>query len=218
VLKQGLYNRLSDEYLNHSFKLIRSKGLFQRAEFAVHWGGPVVYSDSLNFQPRLSVNNKIIFDVLSIIFPHAKNLTIFKVQGCELAKEMGVPNEEKDEEVFYKVENSEDFKSVVDDHMGYMEKVGFKFFDKLASLEGVNDFINRRILEGDNDYFKSKNQQASLKKFFDKREVLSGVTSAYLTNSPKKNVLLERYRILFEGNDYILSDVQKIEDHFTKIS
>jgi len=71
---------------------------------------------------------------------------------------------------------------------------------------------------GDNDYFKSKNQQASLKKFFDKREVLSGVTSAYLTNSPKKNVLLERYRILFEGNDYILSDVQKIEDHFTKIS
>ena len=100
--------------------------------------------------------------------------------------------------------------------MNFMEKVGFPFFDKLASLIGINDFINCRLMAGGRDHFKSEGQQVELKKFFDKREVLSGVVSAYLTNNPQIDEILERYRILFDGNNYIVEDVEKIAKYFAQ--
>lgn len=215
-LKQGLYNSLYESYSGHSFKLQKTKGLFQKGEFTVHWGGPVVYSDSLHFQPKLSVNNKGVFRVLNNLFPQAKNLTIYKVQGSELAHEMGLSEDYNEEEIFYKVESSDDFKSIVADHMIFMEKVGFNFFKNLNTLSGINDFINCRVLNGERDYFRSEDQQVTLKKFFDKREVLSGIISAYLINNPEIDELLYRYRTLFEGNNYILDDVKKIEEYFTQ--
>lgn len=71
-LQQGLYDSLSESYSRYSFKLQKTKGVFQKKEFTVHWGGPVVYSDSLHFQPKLSINNKDVFKVLSNLFPQAK--------------------------------------------------------------------------------------------------------------------------------------------------
>lgn len=214
ALKEGLYNSLNESYSGYSFKLQKTKGVFQKGEFTVHWGGPVVYSDSLHFQSKLSVDNKSIFKVLSSLFPQAKNLTIYKVQGSELAQEIGFSEVYTNEEVFYKVESSDDFKNIVDDHMIFMEKVGFGFFNRLSSLQGINDFINCRVLNGKIDFFRSEDNQIALKSFFDKREVLSGVVSAYLIDNPEVDELLNRFRILFEGNDYILDDVKKIEEYF----
>ncbi len=215
-LKQGLYNSLYEKYSSYSFKLQKTKGLFQKGEFTVHWGGPIVYSDSLHFQPKLSVNNREVFKVLSSLFPQAKNLTIYKVQGSELAQEVGLFGDCKEEEIFYKVESNDDIENIVTDHMMFMEKVGFNFFKNFNTLQGVNDFINCRVLNGDREFFESEDQKVALKKFFDKREVLSGVISAYLINNPEIDELLYRYRILFEGNDYILDDVKKIEEFFTQ--
>lgn len=127
---------------------------------------------------------------------------------------MGFFEAYKDEEIFYKVESRANFKNIVTDHMIFMEKVGFNFFKSLNTLQGVNDFINCRILNGGGDFFGSEDQQVVLKKFFDKREVLSGLISAYLTKNPEIDELLCRYRRLFEGNNYILDDVHKIEDYF----
>jgi hypothetical protein len=154
--------------------------------------------------------------VLNNLFPQAKNLTIYKVQGSELAQEIGLFEDYKEEEMFYKVESNDDFENIVTDHMMFMEKVGFNFFKNFNTLQGVNDFINCRVLNGDREFFESEDQKIALKKFFDKREVLSGVISAYLISNPEMDELLNRYRILFEGNDYILDDVKKIEDYFTQ--
>lgn len=215
-LKQGLYNSLYECYSDYSFKLLKAKGLFQKGAFTVHWSAPTIYSDCLYFQPKFSVNNKDVFRVLNNLFPQAKNLTIYKVQGLGLAQEMGHSEENMEEEIFYKVEGFDDFKNIVNDHMMFMKKVGLNFFNRLSTLQGINDFINCRVLNGEIDFFVSENQQIALKKFFDKREVLSGVVSAYLIQNPRLAELLERYRILFEGNNYILDDVKEIEEYFNQ--
>jgi hypothetical protein len=215
-LIQGLLKNLNERYSSYSFKLQKTKGSFQKGEFTVHWNNIVVYFNSLHFQPSLSVNNKDVLRVLNNLFPQAKNLTIYKVQGSELAQEIGLFEDYKEEEMFYKVESNDDFENIVTDHMMFMEKVGFNFFKNFNTLQGVNDFINCRVLNGDREFFESEDQKIALKKFFDKREVLSGVISAYLISNPEMDELLNRYRILFEGNDYILDDVKKIEDYFTQ--
>ena len=69
---------------------------------------------------------------------------------------------------------------IINDHINYMKNVALPFFEKLETISGIDSFLNDRILLGDETFFQEKERQNLLKKYFEKREVLSGIVSAYL--------------------------------------
>ncbi len=219
-LKLGLYNRLSDYYSKHSFKLLNGEASFEKDEFKVFWGPNSEYSDRICFTPSFSVKNKKIYDVKYHLFPNVPPITISKVQGPDLVKELGLFNENNAKKMFYGIamvyslRTIMDYQDIVEHHIEFMKKVGFVFFDKLKSLEDIHNYINGRILKGDRAFFRSSIQQVRIKIFFDKRKVLSGIIAAYLINSPDVNELLERHRLFWKGNNYMLDDVKKVETYF----
>ena len=223
-LRRKVHKELSLYYIQHGFDLDKKKGLFIKGVFNVLWGVSAKYSTCIYFRPSFSINNVNINKVLSEIFPEQKNLTIYKVQGRDLAREfncndydyLGDKLYDIDQGASYKVDEKSDIRQIVTDHIQYMEKVGFSFFDQLSSVEGINNFINNRIIEVDQEIFDSLSYRKKLEGFFDKREVLSGVVSAFLINNQEIQLLLVRYRDLFQDNDYILADVEKIVHYFRK--
>ena len=119
-----------------------------------------------------------------------------------------------DQGIGYKVESEPNISSIVEHHTAYMVKVGFIFFDNMSSIEGINGFINGRVLEGSELDFINHAKTPYIKDFFNKREILSGTIAAYLVSEPEIEKLLNRYRKLFEGNGYILNDLEKVVAYF----
>ncbi|MBK8503103.1 MAG: hypothetical protein IPL46_13345 [Saprospiraceae bacterium] len=228
-LRNKVLEKLEPFYKEHGFKLVRKLANFKNMDSVVMWGESSIHIDSLTFRPRFKVENRKIGSVLAAIFPNVIgiSITIVRSQSIDLIKEVSTENFESDflitqsdgsKSYYYSVEMDSNLDPIIQDHVNFMIDFGFPFLDKLSSLKGINDYINCRVISGDRDYFGSEGRQFELKKYFDKREVLSGVVSAYLTKNPEIDERLERYRILFEGNDYILDDVEKIVQYFIHVT
>lgn len=227
ILTGKLLDQLSSFYNSNGFKVVKGRAIYKRDDQLVFWGASSTHIDSLTFRPRLRVENKKIGDVLTSIFPNrvGVSITLTREQSCEMLREFNIDDfvsnyiithDDGSKSYYYNLEKNTPLEPVVADHINFMNIIGLPFFNMLNSIEGINDYINCKLLDGDREYFMLKDQQVHLKKFLDKREVLSGVTSAYLVDNPEIDELLYRYRILFEGNDYILDDVKKIEEYFTQ--
>lgn len=229
--KKNLTNKVLKQlysfYDTNGFKVVKGRAIFKRDDQLVFLGASSTHIDSLTIRPRFRIENKIIGDVLTAIFPGqiGTKITLAREQSVEMLRELDVEDfasnyiithNDGSKSYYYNIEKNTVLKPIVADHINFMEKVGLPFFDRLNSIEGISDYINCKLLDGDREYFRLNNQQEALKKFFDKREVLSGVVSAYLTNNSEIEELLERYEILFEGNNYILDDVMKINNYFTR--
>jgi hypothetical protein len=224
--KLQLINKILDKlypfYFNNGFTHTKGVTGYQRNEFDVMWGASSTYIDSLTFRPWFRLQNKLCSDVLKQLFPTVIGieLTLTRSQSLDLTEEMNLENYKSkfinSSSYYYSIEKDTPLEPIVEDHINFMNKVGLPFFEKVNSLEGINEFLNARILKGDMDYFCSAKRNRELKPFFAQREVLSGITSAYLINNPKIEELLNRYRLFFEGNNYVLEPMEKVVEYFSK--
>ena len=224
ALTEKVINTLAPLYAKEGFRLEKKKNNFIKGDFKVLWGVSSTHIDSVIFRPQLRVENGIIKKILKEVFPHSVgHITTARSQSTKLLDEIGVDDfssnfitkhDDGSISYYYDIENDANLEPIVEDHFCFMNKAGFQLFNNMSTMEGINDYINSRVLTGTRENFLSEDRQSELKIFFDKREVLSGVISAYMIKNPKIDQLLERYRILFEGNDYILEDIAKVEEYF----
>lgn len=219
LLRAKVHDALNLYYKPLGFELKKSTGVFERNGMEVSWGVSKKNIDAIYFSPRLNVWNKSITKCFEAIFQMG-DLVTSRLTSSRLANDFGnhdydyLIEEGIDQGIGYKVESESDIKSIFEHHTAYMEKIGFVFFDKMSTLERINNFINSRILEGSELNFINNAQTPYIKDFFNKREVLSGTIAAYLVSEPEIEKLLNRYRIMFEGNDYVLNDLEKVVDYF----
>lgn len=225
-LTNKVLNKLESFYNTNGFSIVEGRAIYKRDDQFVFWGASSTHIDSLTFRPRFRIENKKIGNILTTLFPDqiGVNITLTREQSCEMLRELNIEDfisdyiithDDGSKSYYYSIEKNMLLDPIVADHINFMDRVGLPFLDRLNSLKGINDYINCKLLNRDREYFMLEDHQEGLKKFFDKREVLSGVVSAYLTNNPEIDELLERYQILFEGNNYILKDVEKIREYFT---
>lgn len=219
ALRAKVHNSLIPFYDSKGFKLNKTNGVFMKNGFEVAWGVKAKYVDSIYFNPSFRVFNQEIKNVLELIWgPETDEIILSRLAGCTLAQDFGVhdydylgDNEHNiDHGTTYRVDETTDLSKVVADHVNYMEKVGLLFFEKVSTLEGLHDFINGKILQATDDKFDE------IKRVYGKRDVLSGIAASYLLQSPDSEKLIENYLRLFEGNTFILDDVQKIKEYFQK--
>lgn len=192
------------------------------------------YPGSISVRPEFIIENQEIKKILIEVFSTKQaSITYLRVQSMEFAFECGIfddkityslynsvlpndtnPNILSTGNYRYMIEEDTDLAPILEDHKYFMEKVTFPLFDKMSTLEGIDSFLNDRILEGDMDYFMSENRQMILKKINQRREILSGVIAAKLVNNPNFDSLLFRIKTMWEGNNYILDDVDKLILYF----
>ena len=221
-----LLKELSLFYLPQGFDLYGKASNFCKDEFRVFFGVKSKSRDSLHFNPSLVVNNTEVFNVLNELFPESANLTIVRIQGRDLARAFGCNDYDylgddtydMDKGKWYQLKNENDINRIVADHSDYMRKVGFRFFDQFSTLIGISDFMNKRILEVSQETFDSPSLRKDIGRDFSSKKVISAITAAYLVEHPKIDVLLGRYRIAFDGIEYTLDRMKKIEDYFTSKS
>ncbi|OQD43420.1 hypothetical protein BUL40_06205 [Croceivirga radicis] len=223
-IKSKVTDALSDYYINQGFKLKKSTKEFLKGDFSVFWGESSKGVDSVVFRPSITLENKEISNIQSVIFPESlKNNTIVRVLDLDFAEEFGVGDFESPfvdnhgldgKSYYYRVAIDTNVEPIVSDHIRFMESIGLPFIEKLSSLEGIHEYINERVLKVDDALLKIDEKQKELKKGYGKREVLSGVVVSYLLKRGDTNLLLKRIKLLFEGNDYVLNDVRKIEEYF----
>jgi len=224
-LVSSLFLKLEQYYLNKGFTYIKTgANRFEKKELVVYLGPSAEYIDSLVFKPGFRVHNVNLGKVLKKLFPEqiGIEITISRMQSLELCEEIGIKDFDSkyiyrglSGSIYsYRVEKDTNLYPIVEDHINFMNQVGMLFLEQVNSLEGINDFLNNRILKGDIVYFQSAERVNELKPYFSQREVLSGVTSAFLLKSPNIEELLHRYRLFFAGNSYVLEPMEKVVEYF----
>ncbi len=224
-LREKVLLSLESRFHEYGFTLKVKPATFENSEAFIHWGPTRTFPDALIFRPWIRIENKEIKKILKTLFPSefAFN-TIVRTQGSSFAHEMNVWDmdnspfnfqDENGSSYYYRIEHDTDLDVICEDHFRFMSLVGFPFIDKLNSLDGVNAYINNRVLAKEIGSFQREEDLLQVRKFFDKREVLSGAIAAHLLEKDNLEELLRRYRILFEGNSYILTDLDKVIQHFS---
>lgn len=230
--KQNLTNllvsKLDEFYLINGFeRKIKGASRFENKELTVFWGATAEYSTSLVFRPWFRVINEKLSEILKKLFPNQIGIefTIVRVQSPELIEELEIENyisnyihkSAHGVSYYYSIEKDTPLDPIVEDHINFMTNVGMPFLKKVNTLDGINEYINGRFLKGDLDYFGSEERKKELQPYFSQREVLSGITSAYLINNSDIDKLLNRYRIFFKGNNYVLEPMEKVVKYLEKI-
>lgn len=224
LYRKRTHTELLKYYEPKGFSLRKENGVFHKNGSEVHWGVTSEYSDYIFFQPSLVLKNKKISEVMEVLFPDLPAIVINKIQGRDLAREFGIsdydylahPRYDIDKGASYKVGIDTDLNQIVEDHSQYMEKVGFNFFRKVDTVEGIDSFINDRILNPSIEKLTSQLYSKELMMFFTNHEILSGLIVAHLTRNSKLDLLLDRYKIVFAKYPNVLSDLDLIRSYFNK--
>lgn len=214
---------LTPFYMDYGFKPIVKLANFKSNDKLVLWGESSNHIDSLVFRPQLWIENRNIKKILKTIFPSQIGfMSVCRGQSIMLIEEMKIEDYSSDfivkhsdgsRSYYYDIGLETDVRPIAEDHIGFMQKIGFPFFDKLSTLEGISDYFNYKILELNMDS-ELDDPWSSSTFTLDKRDVLSAIISAYLMSLPETNLLVERYRILLQKNDFILKDLEKVVGYF----
>lgn len=217
-LRNKIHQSLLPFYTSNNYKLVKKFGVFKKNEFEVSWGVKAEYPQEIVFRPGLRVSNDQIKKILSDAI-HSENISLVtsRAAGAFLAQEFNVHDYDYliaengiDQGCTYVISEETDLSEVVSDHVNYMEKVGFPFFEKLVSIEGIDQYYNSRLLELGLEGLENESLLQELNKTYTKQEALSGVVAAYLVRRPKFDELVDRVKIYFKDNEYVLNDLHNL--------
>ena len=218
ALRNKVHQSLLPFYTSNNYELDKKFGVFKKNGFEISWGVKAEYPQELVFRPGLRVSNDQIKKILTDAV-HSENLSVVtsRVSGAFLAQEFNVNDYDHliaengiDHGCTYVISEETKLSEVVNDHRNYMEKVGFPFFEKLESLEGIDHYYNSRLLELELGDLKNESIQKELNKIYTKQEALSGVVAAYLISKSKFDELVDRVKIYFKNNDFVLNDLHEL--------
>lgn len=218
-----LFKLLDIEYRGFGFKLNSKTNTFYTTNSGVFWMVDYEFPDYIIYKPVLISKQRKIIEILNIVFPSSPAVVTQISQGYNLANEFGFGRDYirlidqdtgRDKGSSYKVSPKTRIDKIVEDHLHYMRIIGLPFLEALSGLQGVHDFINSKILEGNVDFFLSKERQKEIKKFISKREILSGLIASYLLNTTNREEIIHRIRIKYEDKGPVVRDMNEIILYF----
>lgn len=194
------------------------------------------YPGSISVRPEFIIENIEIKKIITEAFDFKESsLTYMRTQGMFMAFECGVfddkityshynslmpddtsPNILSTGNYRYMIEEDTDLTPILEDHKYFMENVTIPLFDKMSTLEGIDSFLNDRILEGDMDYFMSENRQMFLKRVNKNREAYSGLIASKINNKPYYDELINRYKAMYHYADYFLGQLEMLTTYLKK--
>ena len=225
--KLKIYTQLEAKLITtYNEKGFRSKKIpfqFYKNGLTVLMGASSEYNDSITIRPSFSVNNETIQEVLSRVdFPNRLLRLISKrVHNSSFANEFGVTEFDnskfnfvgegglKYSSYYYSIEENTNLTPIIEDHINFMEKVGFKYFEALSSVKGTNEYFNSRLLNLNKEDFSSEEVSRS----FQKEEILSAIVAAHLEKDKRYNEIVERYKKLYSEVELYLQDIEKLTEY-----
>jgi len=211
-LRQKVHKTLIPYYTSKGFTLDKSNGVFNKNGLEVEWGVSSKNVDYLYFNPILTVMNEDIRNSLQNILERKKfGIAIRRIAGHKLAQEfeiheydyLGNDKNHIDHGCTYKVDFESDLSELVKDHLNYMEKVGFPFFNKVESTQGVYEYLSGLFFN-----------QADIIKILGKREALSCLISGYIINAKNIKETIRCLENTYRESPFVWNDLEKIINHF----
>lgn len=238
--KKIIYSRL-EEYLtpyftNKGFALNKELFAYNKGGFEISWGERADFESWLTFQPFFYITIKEIQTLLRKVFPKKEfPVNTTRAQSTtDFAHEFGVYDfddsqfnfcaegvcsygyrvclEEEDDEILNGIPILYNVEPIVKDHIAFLEKVAFPYFEKLSTVKGINEYFNTRVLSLSEDIFKDDNLKEKTCDSFQKEEVLSAIVAAYLEDDERFNDIVLQYQKLYAEIDWYLTDINKLVD------
>ncbi|MFZ1704876.1 MAG: hypothetical protein WAT79_11060 [Saprospiraceae bacterium] len=216
LIKERYISYFTPFYISAGFEPLKKISGFIKNEFESYIGPSATYPGSITLRPSFSIKNSEIQKILETVFPTEIGLcTYLRVQDMDFAFECGVCDDKitysphnyygsgtsftggGGGSYYYDIEEDTNLAPILEDHKYYMENVTFPFFEKMSTLQGIDTFINDRLLEGDIENFMLEERQMFLKKVNSKREAFSGLIAAKLNRRTYYNELIERYKVMY---------------------
>ncbi|UKN01175.1 hypothetical protein K6119_15705 [Paracrocinitomix mangrovi] len=232
--KLKIYSQIESKLIiTYNQKGFRSKKIpfqFYRNGFTVLMGASSEYDDSITIRPSFSVKNETIQETLTQVnFPNRLlQLTSKRVQNSNFAHEFGVTEfdnssfnfvgEEglKYASYYYSIEENTNLTPIVEDHINFMEKVGFRYFEALSTIHGINEYFNNRLLGLSDEFFENPTKKEEIGDSFQKEEVLSAIVAAHLEKDERYKKIVERYKKIYSNNDWYLEDIETLVEYLNQ--
>lgn len=223
-LSAPLYEGLQKYYTEKGYTLDSTIKTFEQNGKKISWSIRVNKSDWIHFSPSLSFFNPEINTILKKVFPKEYIISTLRSQGSFLVKVAKEDNPNLDDSTFanypsqmyYKldIDGSRDIQKILGNHFSFMEKVGFPYLSNFDSFHSMNIYLNKRI----RNFSKEKNQASKkdLQRFYDRREMLSGLVAAHLDNAEDFSEVYQGYYSLFSDNEYVLKSLEDLREGLKK--
>lgn len=234
--KNKIYNRLefflTPYFKERGFELNKKLFSYIKDGNKISWGERADFENWLTFSPRYRVDNKETLEILKKAFPKkVVYYTSTRTQSTtNFAHELGVYDfdnsqfnfcsegvcsygydiclEEEDAKVLEGLPILYNVEPIVKDHIAFLEKVTFPYFEKLSTVKGINEYFNTRVLSLSEEDFEDMNIVRS----FQLEEVLSAIVAAYLVNDINLEEIIFRYKKLYIVSEYYTKDINQLVD------
>lgn len=189
--------KLDGLYKSHSFNAMEEVAGFSRnvnedcKQYA--FLGANISVHKIEYTPYFQVENQKIINQIKQILTDEVSL-IRGSQGDKLGKRFGVNGYE--DWLMYKGENENDLDKMVAHHEGFMNKVGWKFFEQTSTLEGISQYLNEPILKTSVESL-SEEEKIRLVRQNGVDSMINGIVSAWLVNEEEFEKLVSNYREIF---------------------
>ncbi len=214
-----LHNLLNPFYEQNGFKHKFSPFSYEKNGAFVFWGAAADYIETLKFKPRFRIVNNNINKIFKTVFPNrvAYYSSSRTQDTIEFAHEFDVHDFDNKPynfcmhntcTYFYDIGLDTNLDPIIKDHIEFMEKVTFPFFEKLSTVKGISNYFNDRLLSLSDEDFQNEKIQDS----FQKEEVLSSIIASYLEKEERLNEVIETYKKLYSNNDWYLNDINLLDN------
>ncbi|GLR19576.1 hypothetical protein [Portibacter lacus] len=219
-----VYILLEDYYSKKGMIMDKKHSTFSDKERKMYWYPRSKYLDSESYQPRLTLRFTLIQEVQDKILKNVSNYTVTRTTGKKLVSDLEVKDIKYDFKDKFLMENGshlyyiDQFASpeeIVDDHISFMDEVGFNFFSNLNSLESIDQFLNSEIKKISIEDL-SEDVIKTLRKKALKQEVVAGLICSFLLDKDKGSDLVKKYHKIYAGNNFILKDINKVIEYYSK--
>lgn len=213
-----LHHLLKSFYEKEDFNYKKSPFSYEKMGAFVFWGASADYTETLKFQPLFRIVNNKINKIFKIVFPNRiAYFSSSRTQNTkEFAHEFGVHDFDNRPynhcmygvcSYFYDIGLDTNLEPIIKDHIEFMEKVTFPYFDKLSTVKGISDYFNDRLLKLSDKNLKDTGVMRS----FQKEEVLSSIIASYLEKEERLNKVIETYTKLYSISEFYLSDINLLD-------
>ena len=221
--KQELYLKLNhflkSFYEQNGFKYIISPFSYEKNGAFVFWGAAADYVETSQFQPWFRIENNEINKIFKTVFPNriAYHTSSRTQNTIEFAHEFGIQDFDNRPynhcmygvcTYFYDIGLNTDLEPIIKDHIEFMEKVTFPYFDKLSTVKGISDYFNDRLLKLSDKELKNTGVMRS----FQKEEILSSIIASYLEKEERLNKVIETYKKLYSISEFYLNDINLLDN------
>jgi len=214
-----LHHLLKSFYELKGFKYKNSPFRYEKMGAFVFWGASADYIEHSKFQPRFRIENNEINKIFKIVLPNriAYYSSLRTQNTKEFAHEFGIHDFDNRPynhcmygvcSYFYDIGLDTNLEPIIKDHIEFMEKVTFLYFDKLSTVKGISDYFNDRLLKLSDKELKDKGVMRS----FQKEEVLSSIIASYLEKEERLNKVIETYKKLYSISEFYLNDINLLDN------